>query len=255
MPVVQHQNDSVPNGWMARLEAARVNTASRDETPTAVAKPPPIPAKPAAAQPPPLKPKGPPPRPAHLLVAQLEQEEQRRRAEEQSRLQQLFESEPKSEIAAASLDLPEAPKKKKRVPNSLLFALLAVVVVGGLIAVFMQVQKEPPPKVEIDPALAKQVEDKKKAFEALEQGHTLAQAGKEKAPEALKAYQTALKFAPDLASAERGMAVVYAAQDDDENAVKHYRRYLDLEPKAKDAAEVRKIIKAYERASKKGKRK
>ena len=243
---------------LARLEAARLNAA---EAVSPQAAPPPIPTKPAPSSgPPPLKKRKPPPapapnqRPAHLLVAQLEQEERRRAAQEQARLQELFEAEPKSEIAAASLDLPQTPKKKKRIPDAVLFGLLAVIVVGGLVAVFMNVRKEPPPKVEVAPALVRAAEQRKKAFAALERGHALAQQGKGKAKEALDAYHEALKYEPKLASAERGLGVVYAVQGDAEKAVKHYRRYLEMEPKAKDAEKVRAIVSAYEKASKKKKR-
>ena len=102
-------------------------------------------------------------------------------------------------------------------------------------AVFMNVRKEPPPKVEVDPALVRAAEQRKKAFAALERGHALAQQGKGKAKEALDAYHEALKYEPKLASAERGLGVVYAVQGDAEKAVKHYRRYLEMEPKAKGA--------------------
>lgn len=249
-----------PGGWMARLEAARevardsggvgVDTATAHvgaepqgavAIPTSKIKPPPLKARAST----------PPVPPAHLLVAQLEADEASRRDEEAQNFQQLLYEHPSQDIAKVSVDVPRAPPKKRRVPDSVIVGLLGGLVLVGLGVVWTAVDREPAPEVAVDPALREAAEKKKAAIRALERGHTLAAQGTKKAKAALRAYRRALSLDPKLASAERGMAVVYAARNDDARAVRHYRRYLKLAPKAGDAADVRRIIRAYERAQRK----
>ena len=208
------------------------------------------PSRRSVAQPPPLRPRPPssPKKPAHLLVAQLEADAENRRNQEQENLQRLLYEHPSQDIAKVSVDVPKAPPKKRRIPDRVIFGVLGALVLAGLTAVWATVDREPAPEVTVDPALQQAAEKRKRAIRALEKGHSLAAQGATKAKAAISAYRHALSLDPKLASAERGMAVVYAAKNDDARAVKHYRRYLKLAPDANDAAEVRRIIRAYEKA-------
>jgi tetratricopeptide (TPR) repeat protein len=179
------------------------------------------------------------------LVARLEADEKKRT---EGQAADLF-SEPAHQelISQVKVELPKAPKKKK-VPDWVVMLGLAALVVGGVGAVYSAVKKEPPPKAVVDPALEAAAERRKMAMAALEEGHTFALEGQKGADQAIAAYERALGLEPTLAPAERGIAIAFAAKDDDATAVKHYRRYLELAPDAKDAEEVQKIIKRWEEA-------
>lgn len=245
VPVLKQQNDSVPSGWTARLEAARGGAASSAPPPPPGAGNGHHPAPPAL--PPPLKPaqkrSAPPARPAHLLVAQLEADE-KKKSEAQAAA---AVPEAHSEIAVVSIDLP-APKAKKRlVPDWAVKLILAVLVFGGLGASAYFVLREPPPKAEVDEKLKAEAERVKKVRQALNEGGTLATEGKHE--EAIAAYQRALAADPKEAKAERGLGITYAAKGQKDEAVRHLKRYLELAPTADDADEVRANILAYEKAS------
>ncbi len=80
---------------------------------------------------------------------------------------------------------------------------------------------------------------------------------------AIKLYVQALSIDPLPTSAvcndcwqgkaHRNVAISFATLKKQAKAVKHYRAYLKLQPKASDAAEVRAIVEAYEKAKKEGK--
>ena len=245
--------DSESTGWMERLEAARAAARGPSSPPQggingqagAVVAPSPK----APMQPPPLKPQAPKkaveptPKPAHLLVAQLEADAANRRDQEQQNLQRLLHEHPSQDISKVSVDVPKALPRKRRVPDTVIVGFLGVLVLVGLAVVWAAVDREPPPEVKVDPALRAAAEKKKRAIQALEEGHGLAAQGRKGAAAALRAYRRALSLDPELASAERGIAVVYAARNDDARAVKHYRRYLRLAPDASDAPDVRRIIR------------
>ena len=251
VPVVKQQNDSVPAGWMQRLEAARMMISSPGSEPP----PSPEPAEAAApSRPPPLRsssgasaPAGFDKKPAHLLVAQLEEEEQRRRAREAARSSEAAE-EPADEIARVEIPRPAAAKPKRRVPDVVIWGLLGALVLGGVGYAYSMAQQEPAPTATVDPKLVEAAERRRAAIVALEEGNGFVAAGKGSADKAIAAYQRALSLEGTLAKAERGLAIAHAAKDDNETAVHHYRRYLDLDPEAKDAEEVREIIRKWEKA-------
>lgn len=249
VPVMPQQNDSVPTGWMARLEAARM-VASGSGGEAATSAPPRAP-----SVPPPLKKakkkNGLEGKPAHLLVAQLEKEETKRQAEEAGRIQELFANESTDEISHVKVEVPvDARTKKKKIPDWLIgVVVVAVVAIGGAVA-YNTVEDAPTPTAEVDPKLAAAVENRRKAMAELEEGHTQVLQGEEGAKKAVVHYRAALALEPTLAGAERGLASAYAALDDKDKALEHYRRYLELDPDAKDAAEVREIVDKYEASQK-----
>ena len=249
VPVMKTQNDSVPNGWMARLEAARVTAAQSLATEGAEAKP--VPPPPPPNKPPPLEKKKKKKKeeltrkPAHLLVAQLQEDEAKRREAETKQLDQLFQRENPDAISSMEIAVPTDLKKKKRIPDWVVVTLLATVVIGGIYGAYQMVQKEPAPVVKVDAKLVEEAEKRKQSVAALEQGHLFVQQGKP--DKAIPAYQKALVADPTFAAAERGLAIAYTKKDDDATAVAHYKRYLELDPAAKDAEDVKKIITAYEK--------
>lgn len=85
-----------------------------------------------------------------------------------------------------------------------------------------------------------------RAMEFYVRGFQEAQASRH--AKAIGAFKKALTIDPTLARAERGLAISYATLKEQEKAVEHYRRYLKLDPKSDDAADVRKIISDYEKA-------
>lgn len=259
VPVMKPQTDAVPNGWMARLEAARMAVAPSSQPPAAApqvnpSKPPPLKSSPPKPAEPNL-----PSKPAHLLVAQLEAEEKKRKEAEQKRIEAIVEEKTPDEIAKVELDLSTEPKRKKRIPEWVWIGSLLLVVGGGLAYAFMRVKEEPPPVVQVDPKLQEEAEKKKKAVAALELGHAAlieAQAAdaqkdaakaKEVVDKAIAAYQEALTFNPQLAPAERGLAISYDLKDQKADALTHYKRYLELSPEAKDADDIREVIRRHEK--------
>ncbi|MCK6545980.1 hypothetical protein L6R52_08930, partial [Myxococcota bacterium] len=208
-------------------------------------------------RPPPLRPSSqvkkaaePAAAPAHLLIARLEAEEEKRNTAQAEIVAQLFKEDHSDEIAKVQILVKDEPKRKK-IPDWAILLVLVVLVVGAAGFALVKAREEPGPKAEIDPVIAAQAEKRRLAVAALEEGHRLAMEGKDKADDALKAYTRALELDPTIASAERGLAIAYAAKNDDASAVEHYRKYLALNPKAADADEVRKIIDTYEKAQKK----
>lgn len=221
MPVAPPKSDVAPTSWSAQPAAA------------------------SAPSPPPLPPRqgssGLQAKPAHLRVGD-----------------QLPPAPKPSQFTSASLDvleviqsqdldIPQVPQAKQR-RDSLVKAALLIVVLAGLAGVYWVTRSEPAPEVQVDPALQAEAARKKRAVQAMEKGHTLAIEGEH--TQAAEAYRKALSIEPSLASAERGLAIALTSLEKPDEAVVHYRRYLELEPGAADAPRVRKIIAAWEKAHK-----
>lgn len=226
---------------MARLEAARLVAAGKPsadvragglghrpgaDTSNAAPAAPEIPAK-----------------PAHLLVAQLEEEESRRHQANADRMQARYEAAA-PEQAIAQVEVAVAPPKPtRRMPEWVWAAVVAVLVVGGLSYAYTQAQREPEPIAEVDPAKRAEAERKKRALTALQQGHQAVL--DEKHDAAIARYKQALSLEPNLASAERGLGIAYAAKGDRRTAIVHYQRFIELEPDTLEAAKIKAIIRDY----------
>lgn len=259
VPIRKQANDSVPPSWMARLEAARVVTTppegGADGGSGEAAR------APSSSGPPPLKPSSgengasrsksgahaPVGRPAHLLVAQLEEEDRKRSDQHAERVAALFSNDRSDDIAKVEIPLSTEGLKKKRVPDWVIVTGLVVLVIAVVGILFIRAKEAPGPVAQIDPAVQAAAEKRRMSIEALEQGHKLAIEGKARADDAILAYTRALDLDPTLASAERGLAIAYGLKDDDPNAVAHYKSYLRLSPSAFDAGDVRKIVERYEK--------
>lgn len=198
-----------------------------------------------AAVPPPLPPRKKKAKPAHLLLAELEA---KRAAEEKRVSEDLSLDMPAAEIARAKVAKPAVPTARRGPSDRTIRTIAGLVVAAGIFGVYYTAQLEPEPEIEVDAALQAEVERRRKAVEALQQGHDLVVQGPKKADAAIAAYTKALELEPGLAAAERGLGISYAAKEQDARAVRHYRRYLELEPDADDADEVKAIISAYEKA-------
>lgn len=62
--------------------------------------------------------------------------------------------------------------------------------------------------------------------------------------EAEKAFRQALAVSPDMAEAERGLGMTLSQMGRDEEALERLARYLELEPEASDAEEIRERLSA-----------
>lgn len=248
---------------MARLEAARLVSGQLADK----AAPPPLgppPLKPAGAKSssptasstpdvsgPPLKPDAPVGQPAHLLVAQLEAEEARRKAEESERVAALLAGDKSDEIAQVEIEVKAPTAAKKRVPDWVVFSAIGMILLAIVGFAVSKAKKEPPPVAQVDPAVQAAATRARQAVAAFDEGNRLQLENKPDA--AIKAYASAIELDPQFARAERGLAVAYASKGDDEQAVEHYRNFLRLAPDATDAEDVRKILDQYERTQEKKK--
>ena len=123
--------------------------------------------------------------------------------------------------------------------------LLGVVVLAGLSYAYNSAQVEPTPIVELDADKVVAAAKKKRALTALQRGHEAVL--DDKHDEAIRYYREALRHAPDLASAERGLGIAYAAKGNRRAAVKHYERFVQLEPDGLEAAKIKALIRDYKR--------
>lgn len=81
------------------------------------------------------------------------------------------------------------------------------------------------------------------AREHVRAGSRLVQQGR--AQEAVTEFQKALEFDGRNAQAHRGLGVTYATLGRAADAARHYETYLELNPGASDADQVRQIVDAY----------
>lgn len=217
-------------GWMARLEEARRSAPALPQRRSESTAPPP-----SMDTPPPL-----PEKPAHRLVARLESSAPHRPPAP--------ETPPVEEIASAQIAVapvvPVVPRRGWR--DALWVTLLVGLVTAGIVAAYLSATEAPVPEARVDPELEAKRARAGRARQALERGLALTLEGPAKATAAIQAYEEALALAPELAAAERGLAIALTAKGDKAAAAEHYRRYLELKPDAKDAAEVRSILKAFE---------
>lgn len=221
---------------MARLEEARRSAPALPRRKSAaVPTPPPIPS-PVAAPPPLPKP------PAHRLVAQLEAQKTDKSPPRPSPAVPVVE-----EISTARIEVSTetAPPPQRGWRDAVWASLLVLLVLVGLGVAYFRANESPVSQATVNPALAEKKAKLSRARDALEEGHRWALQGPRQADKAISAYKRALVEAPDLAAAERGLAIAYTAKGKKGRAVKHYRRYLELDPEAKDADEVRKILRAW----------
>jgi hypothetical protein len=142
----------------------------------------------------------------------------------------------------AAKELAELPPRKRPV---IAFFAIAVLVVGGAAAwvkrdaiVVELASKEP------HPVVVETAEDKALArFAAGQEAYN-----HNRLNEAVKSFEAALALMPNSAKVHRALAIARAKQNRAADAVEHYRAYLELDPRAADAAQVRKIIDDYEKA-------
>ncbi len=240
LPVPKPTDDTTPSSWMARLQAAKrigVEEEADEGDPAGRDAPAPAPPPLPAAKAPPPKAERPSAKPAHLLVAELAEEEERDKRPALPRAGSSVEA-----IAALDVAKPlPTVAPKRRLPTSVTVGIVAVVVLAAVGGAYWKAKQEPAlPKQEVNPELLAKKKRLEQALDALEDGHVLFR--QRKSDEAIASYKKALELEPTLAKAERGLGIAYAAKGDKKQAVGHYRRYLELDKTAQDADEVKKII-------------
>ena len=67
-------------------------------------------------------------------------------------------------------------------------------------------------------------------------------------PKAIEAFEKAASLDTGMADAQRSLGIVYATTHEQAKAVDHYKKYLELMPKAADAPAVQKIVDDYAKA-------
>ncbi len=169
-------------------------------------------------------------------------------AEEAKREPTLLAQEAASELAE------ELAKRRSPLPI-ILGALIVLVVIGG--AAFWQrdtliaaITGEAPGPVVLTA--------EQKADAALADGLLIAKeanalkgaAQKAKLKEAIAKYQEAIELKPKLAQAHVRLAVAFAKTNEKAKAVKHYEKFVEADPKSKQAKEVQKIIDDWYKAQK-----
>ena len=188
-------------------------------------------------------------KPAHLLVAELEEAEARKREKARATTSEDvgLGDDPSGSLSIAALEItkPKADveRHERKLPSwvlGLVITLVALIV--GAVAYNVGFSEPPPESARDHTELVHKLETRKKAIAAMEQGHKLAMIGGAKADAAIVAYEKALGFEPTLAKAHKGLGSVYATKKDVPKMVEHYKKYLALDPTADDAAAVQKII-------------
>ena len=230
----------INQSWMARLEAARQLASGTVTDEPASGAAPDLSAPRRAPRGPELQSK-----PAHLLVAQLEREEHLRQQHEAARLQTVYEeAAPEDEIARVEVQVATL-KPPRRTPDWLWVTLVVALVIGGVGYAYTQAQREPVPTAELAPERVAAAARKKRALTALQNGHRAVLDEDHEA--AIGHYREALRLEPKLASAERGLGIAFAAKGNGAAALKHYQRFLQLEPDGLEAAKIRSLIRDYQR--------
>lgn len=245
-------DDSVPSGasgWLARLEAAkRGGTLSGDVAAAGSVRPSVPPPPGPAGGPPPLKKSPMPPRksieakPAHLLLAELEREEQERKRQARARkVSQAGEGdEPSNAIAQLEIAKPEAKINTRQLPKWIVVTVLLVAVVGFGAFGLHKGQQDPVQAKELDPALLAAKQRLEQAVAARDEATTLLLQAKYQ--EAIPLFEKALELEPNMAKAELGLGGAHAGLGDNDRACRHYGRYLRLDPDAPDAEAVKAIV-------------
>ncbi|MEL7369091.1 MAG: tetratricopeptide repeat protein [Myxococcota bacterium] len=218
-------------GWIARLEAARRIASGKPPPPVDL---PGTPETAADGQP--------SVNPAHMLVAQLEEEE----AERKNGARAGAGIASADAIARAKVNLPP-PAPVRRLPEWVWAALLVMLVAVSLGYAYLRATSEQALPYEVDPVehTRSQTENDLRVLKSLNQGHKAALDGQHRA--AISYYKAALAIDPELASAERGLGIAYAALDDHASAIRHYERFIALQPETLEAARVKKLIESYKR--------
>ena len=248
IPVPRRTDDSVPEGsnWMQRLEHARqvgILSAVPEAQAELIDASPPGGSGPrdgkkngnghdAAFQ----------AKPAHLLIAELDAIDEESKPKIEARNETAGLS-----IADVEIETPKVQAvPRRKIPKWVTGSVVAVVTVAAVGVRIGTSEPPPEPAREIDPALVKKLETRKKAMASLEKGHELALKGPGFADAAIAAYKEALALEPTLPGAERGLGSAYYVKKDVKRAVEHYKRYLMLSPDADDAEEVRAIVDRHE---------
>ncbi|MEM7679206.1 MAG: tetratricopeptide repeat protein [Myxococcota bacterium] len=217
---------------MARLETARRIASGKPPPPVDL----PGTASDAAGGPPALN-------PAHALVAQLEEEEARKNGARASSALTSAEA-----LADAKVSLPSSPPVRP-MPEWVWGALLVMLVAVSLSYAYLRATNEQALPYEVEPARIdsdrRSENDDRKLLRLLKKGHEAAIAGQHR--QAILNYQAAVALDPNLASAQRGLGIAYAAIEDYASAVRHYERFIDLQPESMEAAKIQELIEAYKR--------
>lgn len=253
LPVRKHpQDDSVPAGssWMQRLEAVRQTglLENLDRPPPKADRGKELPVTGASDNGNKDDSQSFRAKPAHLLVAELEEADRKRQEEKKApKDSALGEGKGTNRISQVKIAKPEAKTEHRKIPTALLISVVVVVMAGGSWIGYWQVSETDSKELENSAQLVelkKNIERRKNAVASMEKGHISLAAGKVDA--ALTAYRKALDLEPSLGKAHKGLGAVFAKKKNVPKMLEHYKKYLQLEPAAKDAVDVKKIIAKHE---------
>src|SRR5258708_458962 len=127
-----------------------------------------------------------------------------------------------------------------RIPASILFIVLVLTTARPLRAQQISPSTPPLPPVETPPAPAEPVFDPLHAEKSIEVGTFYMKKGNYDA--AIDRFVDATHFQPKLARPWRLLGEAYEKKHDSSSAIESYKKYLEVFPRAVDAAKVKKRI-------------
>ncbi len=130
---------------------------------------------------------------------------------------------------------------------------LLVVLAAGVVTAFVYkdtlIKTVADPNEAVDDEMLEAEKTRTRARELWAEANTLYEA--KQFSDAIARVTESLELDPRFGKSHRLLGVVYAEMKRNDDAVRHYKQYLELEPQAKDAKEVQEIIDDYEAAERK----
>lgn len=151
------------------------------------------------------------------------------------------------------LDRQITPDVKTSSKGWMVAVALLVVLAAGVVTAFVYkdtlIKTVADPNEAVDDEMLEAEKTRTRARELWAEANTLYEA--KQFSDAIARVTESLELDPRFGKSHRLLGVVYAEMKRNDDAVRHYKQYLELEPQAKDAKEVQEIIDDYEAAERK----